>query len=145
SDFYSEPCFHTACFLMIGAYVAAVVARGLGREAYLLAAATLGVNVLVTAIYLVLFSVGNNDPNLAYVLGLAAVSQAIALWGIGFVCERVRDAWTKDCARPLYHWAVLLTGVAALLCDRSSVVLALVSLSFLLTVKSLSRADWLYG
>ena len=51
----------------------------------------------VTATYLVLFSVGNNDPNMAYVLGLAAVGQAIALWGIGFVCERVRDAWTSEC------------------------------------------------
>ena len=51
---------------------------------------------------------------MAYVLGLAAVIEAIVLWGIGFVCQRVRDAWTNDCARPLYHWAVLLTGVAVL-------------------------------
>ena len=167
SDFYTEPCFHTACFLMIGAYVGAVVARGMGREAYPLAASTLGVNVLVTmllartwrraaltyfavfqfvtATYLVLLSVGKNDPRMAYVLGLAAVIQAIAVWVIGFGCQRVRDAWTKDCAGPLYHWAVLLTGVAVLLSDRSSIVLALVSLSFLLTVKSLPGADWLYG
>ena len=97
SDFYTEPCFHTACFLMIGAYVVALQARGLGREAYPLAASSLGVNVLVTmllartwrraeltyfavfqfvtATYLVLFSVGKNDPRMAYVLGLAAVSR----------------------------------------------------------------------
>jgi hypothetical protein len=167
SEFYTKPCFHMAGFLMIGAYVVALQARGLGREDYPLAALALGVDVLgtmllartwrrseltylavfqfVTATYLVLFSVGNNDPNMAYVLGLAAVIQAIALSGIGFACQRVRDAWTNDCARPLYHWAVFLTGVAVLLSDRSSVVLALVSLSFLLTVKSLPGSDWLYG
>ena len=31
----------------------------------------------VTATYVVLFSVGNNDPWMAYVLGLAAVIEAI--------------------------------------------------------------------
>ncbi len=82
---------------------------------------------------------------MAYVLGLAAVIEAIVLWGIGLACLRVRDAWTNECARPLFHWAVLLTGVAVLLSDRSSVVLALVGVSFLLTVKSLPREHWLYG
>ncbi len=167
SEFYTEPCFRTAFALMVGAYVVALQARGLGREAYPLAAAALGLNVLVTmllartwrtaeltyvavfhfvtATYLVLFSVGKNDPAMAYVLGLAAVVEAIVLWGIGFVCQRVRDTWTNECARPLYHWAVLLTCLAVPLSDRSSVVLALVGLSFLLTVKSLPRAEWLYG
>ena len=65
----------------------------------------------VTATYLVLFSVGKNDPAMAYVLGLAAVVEAIVLWGIGFVCQRVRDTWTIECARPLFHWAVLLTAL----------------------------------
>ena len=91
---------------MVGAYVVALQSRGLGREAFTLAAAALGLNVLVTmllawtwrtaeltyvavfhfvtATYLVLFSVGKNDPAMAYVLGLAAVVEAIMLWGSGF-------------------------------------------------------------
>ena len=167
SEFYTEPCFRTAFALMVGAYVVALQARGFGREAYSLAATALGLNVLVTmllartwrtaeltyvvvfhfvtATYLVLFSVGKNDPAMAYVLGLAAVVEAIVVWGIGMVCQRVRDAWTNACARPLYHWAVLLTCLAVPLSDRSFVVLALVALSFLLTVKSLPRVEWLYG
>ena len=51
----------------------------------------------------------------------------------------------NECARPLFHSAVLLTVLAVPLADRSSVVLALVSLSALLTVKSLPRTEWLYG
>ena len=167
SRFYTEPCFRMAFALMVGAYVVALDARGLGREAYPLATAALGLNVLVTmllartwgkaeltyaavfhvvtATYVVLFSVGKNDPKMAYVLGLAAVVEAIVLWGIGLVCERVRDAWTTECARPLFHWALLLTGLSVLLCDRSSLVLALVGVSFLLTVKCLPAAEWLYG
>jgi hypothetical protein len=167
SEFYSEPCFRTAFALMVGAYVVALQARGLGREAYSLAAMALGLNVLVTmllarswrtaelsyvavlhfvtATYLVLFSVGNNDPAMAYVLGVAAVVEAIVLWGIGLVCQRVRDMWINACARPLFHWAVLLTCLAVPLSDRSFVVLALVAVSFLLTVKSLPRIEWLYG
>ena len=88
SEFYTEPCFHTAFALTVGAYVLALYARSLGRGAYPLAAAALGMNVLVTmllahawrqakltyvavfhlvtATYLVLFSVGNNDPAMAY-------------------------------------------------------------------------------
>ena len=167
SEFYTEPGSHTAFALTVGAYIAALWSRGLEREAYPLAAAALGLNVLVTmllartwrtaeltsvaifhlvtATYLVLFSVGQNDPSMAYVLGLAAVVEAIVLWAIGLICQRVRDAWTNECARPLFQWAVLLTGVAVPLADRSPVVLALVAVSFLLTVKSLPRAEWLYG
>ena len=167
SAFYTEPCFRTAFALMVGAYVVALESRGLGREAYLLAVTALGLNVLVTmllartwrtaeltyvavfhfvtATYLILFSVGKNDPAMAYVLGMAAVVEAIVLWAIGIGCHRVRDTWTNECARPLYHWAVLLTCLAVPLSDRSFVVLALVSVSFLMTVKSLPRVEWLYG
>ncbi len=38
---------------------------------------------VVVATYLVLFSVGENDPRMAYVLGLAAVIEAIVFWGAG--------------------------------------------------------------
>ena len=150
SDFYTEPCFHTACFLMIGAYVVAVRGSGHGprslsarrvnarrqRAGYDAARPDLAAGpsspILPSSsssrrLTWSFFSVGKNDPRMAYVLGLAAVIQAIVLWVIGFGCQRVRDAWTKDCAGPLYHWAVLLTGVAVLLSDRSSAVLALVA------------------
>jgi len=167
SEFYAEPCLHTAFALTIGAVTLALLARSLGREAFYLAAAALGLNVpvtmllarswrtaeltyaavlhFVTASYLVLFSVGNNDPAMAYVLGLCAVVEAVVLWVIGFVCQRVPCAWTNECARPLYHSALVLTALAVPLSDRSVVVLVLVGLSFLLTVKSLPRAEWLYG
>jgi len=167
SAFYTEPCFHMAFALTVGAWVVALNGRLLGREAYKLAAAALGLNVLVTmllarswrtagltyaavfhfvtATYLVVFSVGNNDPRMAYVLGLCAVVEAILLWGIGFVCQRVRDLWTNECARPLDHAALFLTALAVPLADRSAVVLALVGVSFVLTVKSLPRIEWLYG
>ena len=71
--------------------------------------------------------------------------EAVVLWGIGSICQRVRDAWTNECAQPLYHWAVLLTCLAVPLSDRSFLVLALVAISSLLTVKSLPRVEWLYG
>jgi hypothetical protein len=100
---------------------------------------------LVTATYLVLFSVGNNDPAMAYVLGLFAAIEALAVWGIGFACQARRDDWIRACARPLYHWNVVLACAAALLSDRSLLVLSLVAVSFLLNVKSLPRAEWLYG
>ena len=134
SAFYTEPCFHTAFALTVGAFVAALNARYLGRESYVLAAAALGLNVVVTmllartwraaeltyaavfhfvaATYLVLFSVGKNDPAMAYVLGLVAMIEAIVLWAIGFGCRRARDSWTAACARPLYHWTVGLTCAA---------------------------------
>jgi hypothetical protein len=167
SDFYTEPCRRTALALSVGAYVLALVARGLGREGYPLAVGALGLNVLlvmllattwrtprltylavwnfVTAIYLVLFSVGRSDPAMAYVLGLAAVFQAIALASVGLCCRRFFRMATDEWPRPLFHWAVLLTTLAVLLSDQSSLVLALVGLSFLVTIKTLPRTEWLYA
>ena len=167
SEFYTVPCSQTTFGLTVGAYVLALYARNLGRGAYPLAASALAMNVvvtmllshawrqarltyaavahLVTATYLILFSVGNNDPSMAYVLGLCAVVEAIVLWGIGLVWQLRGGDWLRECARPLFHSAVLLTVLAIPLADRSSLVLALVSLSALLTVKSLPRTEWLYG
>ncbi len=99
----------------------------------------------VAATYLILFSVGQNDPRMAFVLGLVAVIEAIVFWTIGFLCSRTRNVWMKACASPLDHWAIVLTGVAVLLSDRSPLVLALVAISFLLMVKSRPRVEWLYG
>ncbi|MGO9913696.1 MAG: hypothetical protein ACLQIB_03135 [Isosphaeraceae bacterium] len=56
-----------------------------------------------------------------------------------------RSDWAPACAPPLFHWALFLTALAILLCDRSPLVLLLIGASFLLTVKSLPRAEWLYG
>ena len=167
SEFYAEPCFRTAFVLTVGAFAGALDARFLGREAYQLGVTALVLNTLVTlllsrtwrkaeltyaalfhfvaASYVVLFSVGNNDPAMAYILGLVAVCEALLLWLIGLLCERARDAWTAGCARPLYHWALFLTVLAVPLCDRSSVTLALVGVSFLLAVRCLPRTLWLYG
>jgi tetratricopeptide (TPR) repeat protein len=167
SPFYTAPCCHTAFVLTVAAFVGALDARFLGREAYQLGVAALVLNTVVTmllartwgkaelvyagvfhfvaATYVVIFSVGKNDPEMAYILGLAAVCEALLLWLIGLVCARARDAWTKDCARPLFHWALVLTAMAVPLCDRSSVTLALVGVSFLVAVKGLPRTLWLYG
>ena len=167
SEFYTEPCLQSTFVLTLAAFALAFYARYLGRGAYPLATAALGMNVMLTmllahswrevrltyiavaylvaATYLILFSVGKNDPRMAYVLGLSAVVEAMVLWGIGLVCRDRGSAWLKECARPLYHSAVFLTVLAIPLADRSSAVLALVSLSALLTVKSLPRTEWLYG
>ncbi len=166
-EFFAGPCFHIAFGLSVAAYTIALDARILGREAYLLAALALGLNVVVSmalvrswqkpeltyaavfhfvnAMYLVLFSVGNNDPAMAYVLGLAAVLAAIVLWSIGIICRRGQSSWTAACAGPLFHWAVFLTAMAVVLADRSSLVLALVAFSFLMAVKGLAGSGWLYG
>ena len=167
SEFYTEPCFPIGLSLIVGAYAWPCKLGAWAEKPIVLAAAALGLNVLVTmllarkwrraeltylavfhfvtATYLVLFSVGKNDPKMAYVLGLAAVIEAIVLWGIGIVCQRVRDAWTNE-SRP----AALSLGGSV---DRRR---GSAQRSFLgrartggrlvpLTVKSLPRADWLYG
>jgi len=167
AELYNAPCLNVAFALTVIAFVGALDARFLGREAYPHGVAALALNLLVTmllartwrradltyaalfhvvtATYVVLFSIGHNDPEMAYVLGLAAAGEALVLWTIGFVCQRARDDWTNECAPPLYHWSLFLTALAIPLSDRSPVVLAMVGLSFLLAVKSLPRTEWLYG
>ncbi len=167
AELYTGPCMNVACALTLIAFAGALDARFLGRAAYPHAVAALALNSvatmliawswraagltyaavvhLVTATYVVIFSVGNNDPLMAYVLGLAAVTEALLLWTIGFGCQRARDAWTSACADPLYNSSLLLTALAIPLADRSPVVLALVGLSFLLAVKSRPRIEWVYA
>ena len=60
----------------------------------------------VSATYLVLFSVGKNDPTMAYVLGLAAVIEAILLWCIGLICQRAHRWLDERLLTAAYRWAI---------------------------------------
>ena len=97
SVFYTGACLETAFLLTVFAFILALDARYLGREAFRLGAAALVTNAVVTvllvatwrrpelvysavfhlvaATYLVLFSTGNNDPAMAYILGPARCSR----------------------------------------------------------------------
>ncbi len=167
TEFYVGPCLWTALALTAIAFCGGFEARALGREAYWLGTLALAVNTIVTmlvahswrkaeltylavlhfvaASYLVLFSVGKNDPAMAYVLGLCAVVEAMLLWAVGMGCGQVRSDWARQCARPLFHSAVALNALAIALADRSALVFALLGVSFLLTVKSLPRTFWVYA
>ncbi len=167
SDLYTGPCLEAAFLLTVVAFIGVIDARYLGREAFRLGVAALLTNAAVTvllmaswrraelvysavfhlvaATYLVLFSTGNNDPAMAYILGLVAVIEALALWIGSLLCARARRALVLECAQPLGHWAVVMTGLAVLLSSGSSLTMALVALSLLLAVKGLPRAEWLYG
>ncbi len=167
SDFYVAPCFHWCLGLTLVVLSLSISSRYLAREAYRFGVLALALNAcatillsvtwrrteltypavlhLVIATYLVLFSVGNNDPRMAFVLGLAAVIQAIVWWAVGFACERVAGGRARSYAPPLYHLAVGLTMLGIVLSDRSAVVLAMAAVAFLLTVKSLPRVEWLYA
>ncbi len=46
-------------------------------------------------------------------LGLAAVIEAHRALGDRVGCQHSRGPWTNECARPLYHWAIFLTALAA--------------------------------
>jgi hypothetical protein len=166
SDFYASPCLNASLGLTAVVLGLAVGSRLMSRDAYRLGVLALAMNAAVTlllsatwrrfelvyaaivhvvvATYIVLFSVGDNDPRMAYVLGLAAVVEAIAFWWIGFACERGRAARLLPHAGPLFHATVALATLGVLLSDRSPAVLMLASLAFLLTVKSLPMAQWLY-
>jgi tetratricopeptide (TPR) repeat protein len=167
SDFYSEPCVMVSLLLTTGVFSMAVSARVMVVDAYRLGVIALGLNAvatmllarsfrqagltyaavlhLVTATYMVLFSVGNNDPSMAYVLGLCAVIEAIAFWAVALGCETWGSDWFRSCARPLYHSTVALTILGIPLADYSAATMLLAAVAFLLTVKSLSRAEWLYA
>jgi tetratricopeptide (TPR) repeat protein len=167
SDFYTRPCLDLAVLMTAVAFIGALDARFLGRESFRLGVLALATNAVVnflvllsrrraelayaavfhvvTATYLVLFSTGNNDPAMAYVLGLTAVAEALLLWSVGIWCRRSGRPVALQCAGPLCHWAVFLTALAVVLCARSPLTLALVAVSLLLAIKGLPRAEWLYG
>jgi tetratricopeptide (TPR) repeat protein len=167
SDFYAQPCSVASLLLTLGVFVLAVGSRLMALEAYRLGVVALVLDAIVTmllawmwrrseltyaavfhfvaATYLVLFSVGKNDPAMAYVLGLCAAIEALLLWGIGLMCQRLRDDWARRCARPLFHSAIALTGLGILLADHSSMTMMLVAISFLLAVKGLPHVAWLYA
>ena len=167
SAFYTRAFLDVAFVLTIAAGIGAFDARYLGREAFRLGVAALVTNAVVTvlllwtwrtallaygavfhlvaATYLVLFSTGNNDPAMAYVLGRTAVVEALLLWCGGLLCGRAGNPLMLSCTRPLGHWAVFMTALAVVLCAGSSLTMALVAISLLLAVKGLPRAEWLYG
>jgi tetratricopeptide (TPR) repeat protein len=167
SDFYVEPCLHGSLALTAAVLGLALESRVMVRSAYRFGLVALVLNAAVTmllarawrkaaltyvavfhvavATYLVLFSVGRNDPAMAYVLGCSAILEAIGAWWLGFACQRWGGRWAQSCAPPLYNAAVALTFLGIPLADRSPVTLALAALSFLLTVKSMRRAEWLYA
>ncbi len=139
--------------MIVAAYRLGVIALALNAVATMLLARSLrqagltyaAVLHIVTATYMVLFSVGNNDPRMAYVLGLCAVIEAIVFWAVAFGCETWGSDWIRSCARPLYHSTVALTVLGIPLADHSAVTMLLAAVAFLLTVKSLARAEWLYA
>ncbi len=163
---YWAPCLNTALGLTIGVFALAITARVMTRDAFGLAAVALVLDSAVfllcgnsrrwagmiypavasftAATYVVLLSVGPQDPAMAYVLGLNAVVQGLLVWVLGDLCRRFRVEWPGSCARPLFHSALILTVLAIPPAYRSPVSMALVALSFLLTVKSLPSAKWMY-
>ncbi len=167
SDFYAEPCLMVSLLLTAGVFSMAIGGRMMSVAAYRLGVVALGLNAVVTmllarsfrqsgltypavlhvvaATYMVLFSVGDNDPRMAYVLGLCAVIEAIAFWLVAFGCETWGSDWFRSCSRPLYHSTVALTVLGIPLADHSAATMLLAAVGFLLTVKSLSRAEWLYA
>ena len=163
---YGSPCLNTALAFAAGVFVLALAARSQSRPAFILAASALAIDgvllfliggvrrwavltypaitSIVTASYVVLLSVGKGDPAMAYVLGLNAVLQALVLWPIGEVCRRSRGEWTKRYAPPLFHSAVALTFLAVVPAYASPVTMVLVAVSFLLAIKGLPSAGWIY-
>jgi hypothetical protein len=167
SDFYVAPCLNASLGLTALVFVSAIGSRLVIRDAYRFGVLGLSLNAVVTlllantwrrfeltyaaiahivvATYIVLFSVGRNDPRMAFVFGLAAAIEAIVFWGLGFACERIAGGRLRPFARPLYHATVGMTLLGILLSDRSATALTLAAVAFLLTVRSLPRVDWLYG
>ncbi len=167
SGFYTEPCITVSIMMTAGVFAMAVQSRLMSMSAYRFGVVALALNAiatmlvarslrqagltylavlhLVTATYLVLFSVGNNDPRMAYVLGMCAVVEAIVFWIVGFGCEALGHAWTRACARPLYYSTVVMTILGIPLADHSALTMLLAAVAFLLTVRSLARAEWLYA
>ena len=161
------PCLNTALGLAGIVYGMAVNARLMGREAFALGAGALvldsvlglliansrrwpgliyvSVACFASASYMVLLSSEHPDPRMGYVLGLNAVIQGLVIWVLGDVCRRLQNPWPRACALPLFHSALVLTVVAIPPGLRSPVTMGLVAVSFLLTVKSLPGAGWIYA
>ena len=167
SEFYAAPCEMVSLVLTAGIFSMAIGARVQDVAGYRLGVIALGLNAVATmllarsfrqagltyavilhvvaATYIVLFSVGKNDPRMAYVLGLCAVGEAIVFWAIAFGCEVLGGNWVRSCARPIYHSTVAMTILGIPMADRSAATMLLAAVAFLLTVKSLARAEWLYA
>ena len=156
---YWAPCLNTSLLLTLGVFILATSARLLTRQSFLLGTAALVADSVIlvligrtrqwagliypavasftAASYVVLLSVGKQDPAMAYVLGLNAVVQGLAIWVLGDFCRRLASPWPQLCARPLFHSVLGLTVLAIAPAFDSPLTMSLVALSFLLTVKSL--------
>ncbi len=165
-DIYWVPCLNTALGLTGAVFVMAVNARVMAREAFELGSLALALDALACLLiatsrrwswliyatvvcfaaagYMILLSSPRPDPKMAYVLGLYAVIQALVVWVSGDVCRRLAKPWPQECARPLFHSALILTVLAIPPAFQSPVTMSLVAVSFLLTVKSLQDAGWIY-
>jgi tetratricopeptide (TPR) repeat protein len=89
--------------------------------------------------------------------GLLMATEAIALWLIGFSCQRGITRMPDDAhtpirpyahtlySRPLFVCSLLLTLLAVRLAYSSPLAMSLVAVAFLLMVKSFPAAEWLYA
>jgi tetratricopeptide (TPR) repeat protein len=167
-DFYVVPCHVVALLLGLDVFEVALAARAEALAAFPLAVSALLLNALlllllttqwrraaltygsiaalVLANYLTLISVGPRDPEMVWILGLAAVVQAILLWAGGMFCRGIwgRARVEEIYARPLFIASLLLTLLAVPLAYDKPVAMLLVGLSFVLMVKSLESEYWLY-
>ena len=165
-DIYWVPCLNTALGLTAVVFVLAVNARLMAREAFALSTLALVLDSLVclliattrrwpeliyatvasfvAASYMILLSWEHPDPKMAYVLGLNAVIEGLVVWVLGDICRRLKNPWPQACALPLFHSALILTTLAIPPAYQSPVTMSLVAVSFLLTVKSLPDAAWIY-
>ena len=165
--FYATPCLNVSAVLAVMVLILSIDARVVSHAAFPVSPIALLVNSVtgillavvwrrafttvgavlsvVAATYVTLFSLGTPDPAKAYILGLAAALEAIALWCVGSVCRRaLRPEWDRVFALPFLASAVVLATLAPAAGYNSPVAMALVSLSFLLAIKSFPRAEWLY-
>lgn len=168
TDFYAVPCFRMALGLTPVVFALALGARGLSRAAFPASAAALladglvlillttawrtalltygAVFSLVSATYLILFSVGESDPSKAYVLGLVAVLEGVGLWSLGLwqSLGAGRVDRTRVYVRPLFVSSLLLTLLAIPMSLSSAGTMTLIALAFVLMIKSFPSTGWTY-
>ena len=102
----------------------------------------------VVSVYVVALTIGDRNPENAYLLGLIAIILALFLSAIGFAFRlwpNEADDRDRLYAGPLFASSLLLTLVGVLLAFTSPVSMLLAGLSFILFVKSLPARQWLYA
>ncbi len=167
-NFYATPCAVAAALATWPVLALAPAARVFSRSAYPQGATAFGLCALalvllagdrrrafftyravlaaVLAVYLVIVSLDSSSSDPAYVLGLVAISVALVLSTIGFGCRSAMggDSIEWLFARPLFHWALLLTLLAVAPTHHAPRTMLAVALSFLLMIKALPARWWIY-